>query len=122
MSKDNEGLAYSYPSPAGTTTGTITDDSVDTIVLPIKLLSSVSYCWSLTGTTNTGTAALSLSLQESNQTTGDTDCVQVGTATVDANETVRITGEVAYGIRQRLVITGSGTQDTDYVLTARFKY
>lgn len=122
MSKDIEGLAYSYPSQTGTTTGTITDDGVDTIVLPVKLLSSVSYCWSLTSVTNSGTAALALSLQESNQVSGDADWVQVGTATVDANETVRITGEIAYGIRQRLVITGSGTQDTDYTLTARFKY
>ena len=118
----NTGLAYSYPSQTGTQSATITDTGADTLSVPVNLLSDLSYSWYITGTELTGTIDLTVSLQESNQLSGNTDWVEVGTVTIDADETLKITGANTYGVRQRMLITGTGTQTATYAVTARFKY
>lgn len=119
-----QGIAYSYPSQTGLTVDTITNAGADTITLSTNLLSDLKYNWTITGDQLSGTIDLTIVIQESNQlTSSPDDWIQVGTATIDADdESVRITGEHVYGVKQRIIITGSGTQSAEYSLNARFKH
>lgn len=117
------GIAYSYPGNTTFTTDTISDTEADTLLIPTNLLSDLTYNWTITTTELSGTLDITAVVQESNTIGGTpTDWVPVGTQAITADTTVRIAGDRVYGTRQRIILTGSGTQEGQYVLNARFKY
>jgi len=103
---------YSY-----TISDTITNAESDTILLPVILSSPWSYNWTIASTQLSGTQSLAVKVQESSSKTS-TDWLDLsGNITASgAAYTGRIVGALIYGYRQRLVITGSGTQSTVYTL------
>lgn len=107
---------YAFPSD------TITDTEADTLLIPVRLLSRWGYNWTISTTQLSGTQNLSCQLQESNTYTGS-DWIDVGSpvTTSGAADLDRAIGEFVYGVRQRLIITGSGTQSTTYSVTTTYK-
>jgi len=102
---------------------TITDTEADTIVINNNLFSFWKYNHTVKGVEESGTIDLTLTVQESNTTSGD-EWYTVKTDSVDADgEITAITGDV-YGVRQRLIITGTGTQSAVYThrLTLKKEY
>jgi len=102
---------------------TITDTEADTIVINNNLFSFWKYNHTVKGVQESGTIDLTLTVQESNTTSGD-EWYTVKTDSVDADgEITAITGDV-YGVRQRLIITGTGTQSAVYThrLTLKKEY
>ena len=102
---------------------TITDTEADTIVINNNLFSFWKYNHTVKGVEESGTIDLTLTVQESNTTSGD-EWYTVKTDTVNADgEITAITGDV-YGVRQRLIITGTGTQSAVYThrLTSKKEY
>lgn len=97
-----------------TVSDTITDAEADTIELPVLMLSPWSYNWTIQTTQLSGTQALAVALQESSSING-TDWFPVDSkSTTGAADLDRITGQLIYGQRQRIIITGTGTQSTKY--------
>ena len=102
---------------------TITDTEADTILINNNLFSFWKYNHTVKGVEESGTIDLTLTVQESNTTSGD-EWYTVKTDSVDADgEITAITGDV-YGVRQRLIITGTGTQSAVYThrLTLKKEY
>jgi len=102
---------------------TITDTEADTIVINNNLFSFWKYNHTVKGVQESGTIDLTLTVQESNTTSGD-EWYTVKTDSVDADgEITAVTGDV-YGVRQRLIITGTGTQSAVYThrLTLKKEY
>jgi len=102
---------------------TITDTEADTIVINNNLFSFWKYNHTVKGVEESGTIDLTLTIQESNTTSGD-EWYTVKTDSVDADgEITSVTGDV-YGVRQRLIITGTGTQSAVYThrLTLKKEY
>ena len=102
---------------------TITDTEADTIVINNNLFSFWKYNHTVKGVEESGTIDLTLTVQESNTTSGD-EWYTVKTDSVDADgEITAVTGDV-YGVRQRLIITGTGTQSAVYThrLTLKKEY
>lgn len=102
---------------------TITDTEADTILINNNLFSFWKYNHTVKGVQESGTIDLTLTVQESNTTSGD-EWYTVKTDSVDADgEITAITGDV-YGVRQRLIITGTGTQSAVYThrLTLKKEY
>ena len=102
---------------------TITDTEADTIVINNNLFSFWKYNHTVKGVQESGTIDLTLTIQESNTTSGD-EWYTVKTDSVDADgEITSVTGDV-YGVRQRLIITGTGTQSAVYThrLTLKKEY
>jgi len=102
---------------------TITDTEADTIVINNNLFSFWKYNHTVKGVEESGTIDLTLTVQESNTTSGD-EWYTVKTDSVDADgEITSVTGDV-YGVRQRLIITGTGTQSAVYThrLTLKKEY
>ena len=102
---------------------TITDTEADTIVINNNLFSFWKYNHTVKGVEESGTIDLTLTIQESNTTSGD-EWYTVKTDSVDADgEITAVTGDV-YGVRQRLIITGTGTQSAVYThrLTLKKEY
>jgi len=102
---------------------TITDTEADTIVINNNLFSFWKYNHTVKGVQESGTIDLTLTVQESNTTSGD-EWYTVKTDSVDADgEITSVTGDV-YGVRQRLIITGTGTQSAVYThrLTLKKEY
>jgi len=102
---------------------TITDTEADTIVINNNLFSFWKYNHTVKGVQESGTIDLTLTVQESNTTSGD-EWYTVKTDSVDADgEITSVTGDV-YGVRQRLIITGTGTQSAIYThrLTLKKEY
>jgi len=102
---------------------TITDTEADTIVINNNLFSFWKYNHTVKGVQESGTIDLTLTVQESNTTSGD-EWYTVATDSVDADgEITSVTGDV-YGVRQRLIITGTGTQSAVYThrLTLKKEY
>ena len=102
---------------------TITDTEADTILINNNLFSFWKYNHTVKGVQESGTIDLTLTVQESNTTSGD-EWYTVKTDSVDADgEITAITGDV-YGVRQRLIITGTGTQSAIYThrLTLKKEY
>ena len=102
---------------------TITDTEADTIVINNNLFSFWKYNHTVKGVQESGTIDLTLTIQESNTTSGD-EWYTVKTDSVDADgEITSVTGDV-YGVRQRLIITGTGTQSAIYThrLTLKKEY
>ena len=116
--------AYASPIYQYTfTSDTITDTESDTLTLPVLLYSKWTYDYHAVIDSLSGTQDIDVVVQESSLASGDTDWVQVDTiATLtDANEVDRATGDVVYGVRQRLIVTGTGTQSVKYSIKAVFK-
>lgn len=109
---------YTYAFPADT----ITDTEVDVLTIPSVLISKWSYNWTISTTQLSGTQKLSCQISESNTRTG-TDWLNVGSAVTTSGSTDldRAVGEILYGMRQRMTITGTGTQSTRYVVTVTLK-
>jgi len=102
---------------------TITDTEADTIVINNNLFSFWKYNHTVKGVEESGTIDLTLTVQESNTTSGD-EWYTVKTDSVDADgEITAVTGDI-YGVRQRLIITGTGTQSAVYThrLTLKKEY
>jgi len=102
---------------------TITDTEADTIVINNNLFSFWKYNHTVKGVQESGTIDLTLTVQESNTTSGD-EWYTVKTDSVDADgEITSVTGDI-YGVRQRLIITGTGTQSAVYThrLTLKKEY
>jgi len=102
---------------------TITDTEADTIVINNNLFSFWKYNHTVKGVQESGTIDLTLTVQESNTTSGD-EWYTVKTDSVDADgEITAVTGDI-YGVRQRLIITGTGTQSAVYThrLTLKKEY
>jgi len=102
---------------------TITDTEADTIVINNNLFSFWKYNHTVKGVEESGTIDLTLTIQESNTTSGD-EWYTVKTDSVDADgEITSVTGDI-YGVRQRLIITGTGTQSAVYThrLTLKKEY
>jgi len=102
---------------------TITDTEADTIVINNNLFSFWKYNHTVKGVEESGTIDLTLTIQESNTTSGD-EWYTVKTDSVDADgEITAVTGDI-YGVRQRLIITGTGTQSAVYThrLTLKKEY
>jgi len=102
---------------------TITDTEADTILINNNLFSFWKYNHTVKGVQESGTIDLTLTVQESNTTSGD-EWYTVKTDSVDADgEITAVNGDV-YGVRQRLIITGTGTQSAVYThrLTLKKEY
>lgn len=121
---ESEFLASTLPYyiyPAGATSyvsDTITDAENDTLYLGANLISRWSYNWHINTTQLSGTENIIAIVQETNNASASqstpTDWIEVARDTFTANEDGRITGETVYGIKQRLILDGSGTQSTTY--------
>lgn len=127
MSSESAGLAgstanyYLYPTSAtGYTSGTVTNAENDTLTLGSNLVSRWSYNWHINSTQASGTENIIAILQETNNASASystpTDWIEVDRDTLTANEDLRMTGDVVYGIKQRLILDGSGTQSTTYTV------
>jgi len=102
---------YSY-----TISDTITDSEADTILLPAIMVSPWSYNWTVVTTQLSGTQAITAAVQESASKTG-TDWFPVSSVSMSGSADIdRIVGALIYGYRQRLIITGTGTQSTTYTI------
>lgn len=112
---------YLYPtSTTGYTSVTITNAANDTTLLGANLLSRWSYCWHINSTQTSGTESVIAILQETNNASSSqstpTDWIEVDRDTLTANEDLRMTGDIVYGVKQRLILDGSGTQSTAITL------
>lgn len=112
---------YLYPtSTTGYESVTITDAGNDTTTLGANLLSRWSYCWHINSTQSSGTESVIAILQETNNASASqatpTDWIEVDRDTLTANEDLRMTGDIVYGAKQRLILDGSGTQSTAITL------
>jgi hypothetical protein len=97
-------------------TDTITNTESDTILLPALMLSPWSYNWTIQTAQLSGTTNLAYTVQESSSVAGS-DWLQVGTGTATgATFLGRLVGALIYGQRQRIIITGTGTQSTLYTV------
>lgn len=99
---------------------TITNTEADTINLGVNLLSNYAYNYIISRTQLSGTANTTVKLQESNELTGSV-WYDVATASGTGATVGIIQGANTYGVRHRILITGTGTQNLSYKLTARLK-
>jgi len=116
------------------TSDTITNTEADTLVVPGRLLSDWSYNHAFKMTELSGTLDVTIKLQESNDYSGDTwyDVEDTGSFTTDGG-IARLYGQEVLGsntavkehrvrgVRQRIIITGTGTQSSVYSGTAVYK-
>ena len=104
---------------------TITNTESDTLTWTFHNY-SFDYCWNLEITTGiSGTDSLTVVIEETASPSSSTAWKQVGStvtlgATGSANRIALITGRV-YGVKQRILITGVGTQSTIYRLWSTFR-
>lgn len=102
---------YSY-----TISDTITDSEADTILLPAIMISPWSYNWTIVTTQLSGTQDITAAVQESSSKTG-TDWFPIGSVSLSGTSDIdRVSGALIYGYRQRLIVTGAGTQSTVYTI------
>lgn len=104
------------------TIDTITNAENDTITLTAKLYSQFQFNWTVITTQLSGTQSINAIVQES-ASDSDTDWYPVDTVALSGSADLdRIVGTAVYGVRQRLIIDGSGTQSTRYRVYPVFKY
>ena len=102
------------------TLDTITDTEADTITLSPNLFSFWKYNYVVQGNELTGTIDLLVTVQERNAPNSSI-WYTIATDTVLADLEVEVfTGDV-YGTNQRVIITGSGTQSSEYTLQTVLK-
>ena len=100
------------------TADTITNTEADTLLLPTDFVSPWSYAYHIVVDSLSGTDTLRFTVQESVLRSGATDWVTVSTGAGSAFVSpVRLSAALMYGRRQRLIITGSGTQSTRYTVS-----
>lgn len=98
----------------------IIDTSADTITLSPNLFSFWKYNYVVKGTQNSGTISVLATVQERNAPGSDI-WYNVDTLTLNTNGgVIRLKGDI-YGVGQRVILTGSGTQNTFYSFTATLK-
>jgi len=133
-------LAFNDAAPASPnyrfefTSDTITDTEADTLLVNARLLSDWSYNYAILLDTLSGTLNVTIKLQESNDYTGNTwyDVENTGSFTT-VGGIARLYGQEVLGsntavkthrvrgVRQRIIITGTGTQSTTYSGNVVFK-
>ena len=102
------------------TLDTITDTEADTITLSPNLFSFWKYNYVVQGDELSGTIDLLVTVQERNAPNSSI-WYTIATDTVLADLEVEVfTGDV-YGTNQRVIITGSGTQSSEYTLQTVLK-
>lgn len=107
---------------AETETDTITNAEIDTIAIGGQFQSFWNYNYSVHGDQLSGTIALNVILQETNDPSGTLHWYEVQRDTVNADEeVVRLSSGSVEGVRQRLIIDGDGTQSAKYYVRAVFK-
>lgn len=114
---DAPGNLYRYDFR--TALDTLTDGGVETFTIPALLHSKWAYHWDFSATQITGTTDLTCAIQE--QAVTDGEWIQVGTIDLDGTSTGRVVGATVYGVKQRCVCTGTGTQSTQIDVYAIFK-
>lgn len=93
---------------------TITDAGADTIVVPGLLYSKWAASYTVSTTQLSGTQDIDFVVQEAPNSSGG-PWVQVGSvSTSGASDVDRITVATVYGVKHRIIVTGSGTQSTEY--------
>jgi hypothetical protein len=101
-------------------TDTITDAGADTIVLGANLFSFWKYNHVIKGDQLSGTIDILATIQERNSFNSDI-WYNVDTLSVLTNGgVIRLTGDV-FGVSQRVILKGSGTQSSVYTLQTILK-
>jgi len=105
---DASSVFYSY-----SITDTITNTEIDTINIPVSLVSKWTGYWSIVGTNLSGTSYIMPSVL---QAASSTDFTNVATLdTINANGYVQSNEDaIIGGTKYRLILTGVGTQSTKY--------
>lgn len=120
--------AQSYYSRTLVSLDTITNSEADTILVGpssttyYTFNSNFIYNYVLNRTSISGTANTTMILQESNVSTGGASTwYTVATASGTGATVTSISGANLYGRRHRLILTGTGSQNTSYGITATLK-
>ncbi len=103
-------------------TDTITNTEADTLLVPARLVSKWTGLYHIQTTQLSGTQNLAVDLFQS-ASTGGKDWVYVDSCanTSGSTDLDKIIDATVEGFRQRLIITGTGTQSTVYTVYATFK-
>jgi len=113
------------------TTDTITNTEADTLTISPLLLSKWSYNWSFAIDSLSGTPNIAIKVQESNKRSGS-EWYTLETSTVsgigstqsvtthNGDNTENPDGKVR-GVRQRVILTGTGTESTLYSVKLTLK-
>lgn len=110
-------------------TDTLTNTESDTLTVDPLLISNWRYNYALTATQQSGTKSVIIILQENSERTGGTWYeIERDTATGASTTVHRLHGASAAdgigwvkGVRQRVILTGTGTHATTYRLRAILK-
>jgi len=116
---DDAGSGVLYRYDFRTELDTITDTGATTFTIPAALHSKWAYNWDFEASELTGTTDLTCVIQE--QAVGDGPWTQVGTIDLDGDSSGRVVGATVYGLKQRCICTGTGTQSTQIDVYAVFK-
>jgi hypothetical protein len=105
---DASSVFYSY-----SITDTITNTEIDTINIPVSLVSKWSGYWSIVGTNLSGTSYIMPTVL---QAASSTDFTNVATLdTINSNGYVQSNEDaIIGGTKYRLILTGVGSQSTKY--------
>lgn len=98
---------------------TITNAESDTILLSSAVSdvqSLYTYSWHVARTNLSGVTNVALKVEERIATSGTTGWVSVNTGSGTGATAERLTGTELLGRQQRLILTGSGTQSTSYLV------
>lgn len=102
-------------------TDTITNAEKDTLLLPVTFFSRYTYCVQGVRTSLSGTHNVKFVLQQANTTTGNTDWLSVDSTSTTSATIGLLQGAEMYGVRYRLLVNGSGTQSSRYVINFTMK-
>lgn len=119
VQSEDDAVGDIYRYDFRTEADTLTDDGTATFTIPALLYSKWSYHWDFSATQLTGTTNITCAIQE--QAVTDGEWIQVDTVDLDGTSTGRVVGEIVYGVKQRCVCTGTGTQSTQVDVYAVFK-
>ena len=104
-----------------TITDTITDTEVDTLAIPGTLASAWVATYGITGDELSGTIDFAYVVEENLNTSGGTwQSVDTDVSTTDGEEIILTDAAVA-GLKQRIRITGTGTQSSVYSVRIVYK-
>ncbi len=103
---------------------TITNTEADTILLSSAVSdvqSLYTYSWHVSRTNLSGTTNVALKVEERIPTSGTTGWVTVNKGSGTGATAERLTGTELLGRQQRLILTGSGTQSSSYLVSVCLK-
>jgi len=109
---DASSTFYSY-----SVTDTITNTEIDTLTIPVSLLSPWSGYWSIVVTNLSGTTYIMPTIRQAASSTDYTSVATLDTLNVNGMVQAHEDDKIG-GTKYRLVLTGVGTQSTKY--TAHF--